>query len=64
MSNSQKFKIMKKTYGFYNVNDKTAEIISLGSFENEQQAIEFFASRKQMDVESFLKVFHIIKLND
>jgi len=55
---------MKKTYGFYNVNDKTAEIISLGSFESEEQAIEFFAARKQMDVESFLKVFHIIKLND
>lgn len=55
---------MKKTYGFYNVVDKTAEIISLGSFDSEQQAIEFFAARKQMDVESFLKVFCIIKVND
>lgn len=55
---------MKKLYGFYSVSDKTAEIISIGRFENKQQATEFFASRKNLDVESFLKVFHIIELND
>jgi hypothetical protein len=55
---------MKKTYGFYSVSDKTAELISMGRFESEQQAIEFFANRKNLDVESFLKVFHIIKLDD
>lgn len=55
---------MKKTYGFYSISDKTAEVISTGRFESEQQAIEFFASRKNLNVESFLKVFHLIKIND
>jgi hypothetical protein len=55
---------MKKIYGFYSISDKTAEVISTGRFESKQQAIEFFASRKNLDVESFLKVFYIIELND
>ena len=53
-----------KKYGFYNVNDKTAEIISIGKFENKDQALEYFSSRKQMSIDAFLKVFYIIRLDD
>jgi hypothetical protein len=54
---------MKKKYGFYSTVDKSAEIIGFGNFEDKQQAITFFAARKQMDVKSFLKVFYIIEIN-
>lgn len=53
-----------KRYGFYNVTDKTAEIISIGKFENKDQALGYFAARKQMSVADFLKVFYIIRLDD
>jgi len=54
---------MKKKYGFYSIIDKNAEIIGFSNFENKQQAIDFFAARKQMNVKSFLKVFYIIEIN-
>lgn len=53
---------MKKKYGFYSVADKTAELIGIGSFDNKQQAIEYFAARKDLDVESFLKIFYIVEI--
>ncbi len=53
-----------KRYGFYNVNDKTAEIISIGKFENKDQALGYFSSRKQMSIADFLKLFYIIEIND
>lgn len=51
-------------YGFYSVNDKTAEIIGIGKFDNKDQALGYFASRKQMSVNEFLKLFYIIKIDD
>jgi hypothetical protein len=63
VSNSKKFKAMKK-YGFYSVNDKTAEIIGIGKFDNKDQALGYFASRKQMSINEFLKLFYIIKIDD
>ena len=53
-----------KKYGFYNIKDKTAEIISIGKFDNKDQALEYFSSRKQMSVADFLKVFYIIRIDD
>lgn len=53
-----------KKYGFYNKNDKTAEIISTGKFENKDQALGHFSSRKQMSIVDFLKLFYIIRLDD
>lgn len=63
MSTSKKFKTMKR-YGFYNVTDKTAELIGIGKFENKDQALGYFSARKQMSIADFLKVFYIIRLDD
>jgi len=63
VSNSKKSKAMKK-YGFYNINDKTAEIISTGKFDNKDQALGHFSSRKQMSIADFSKLFYIIRLDD
>jgi len=53
-----------KKYGFYNINDKTAEIISTGKFDNKDQALGHFSSRKQMSIADFSKLFYIIRLDD
>jgi hypothetical protein len=63
VSTSKKLKTMKR-YGFYNIADKTAEVISIGKFENKDQALGYFSSRKQMSIADFLKVFYIIRLDD
>jgi len=61
--NSKKSKAMKK-YGFYNIKDKTAEIISIGKFDSKDQALGYFSARKQMSIADFLKLFYIIRLDD
>jgi hypothetical protein len=53
-----------KKYGFYNIKDKTAEIISIGKFDSKDQALGYFSARKQMSIADFLKVFYIIKIDD
>ena len=53
-----------KKYGFYNRADKTAEIISVGKFDNKDQALWYFSTRKQMNAMDFLKVFYIRKLDE
>ena len=63
MPNSKKSKTMKK-YGFYNIKDKTAEIISIGKFDNKDQALGYFSARKQMSIADFSKLFYIIRLDD
>jgi hypothetical protein len=53
-----------KRYGFYSVHDKTAEIISIGKFDNKDQALGYFSARKQMSIDEFLKLFYIVKIDD
>ena len=40
------------------------QIDGVGKFDNKDQALWYFSTRKQMNAMDFLKVFYIIKLDD
>jgi hypothetical protein len=46
-------------FGFYNKHDKTEEIISRRVGFSRLEAAKYFASRKQLPLKSFLKIFAI-----
>jgi len=48
-----------KPYCFYSVNDSNKEPIDKVLAINEESALQYFAKRKKMDEETFLKLYKI-----
>ena len=46
-------------FGFYNRNDKTEEIISRSVGTSRLEAAKKFATRKQLSLKEFLKIFGV-----
>jgi hypothetical protein len=49
-------------FGFYHKTDKTQEAISRTISTSRLQAARYFASRKQLPLKEFLKVFGVKKI--
>ena len=49
------------TFGFYIKTDKSQEIIDITQSTSELQAAKYFAKRKDLDLDDFLKIFNIKK---
>ncbi|MEK6881847.1 MAG: hypothetical protein AABY22_19675 [Nanoarchaeota archaeon] len=52
-----------KKFGFRYINDKTKETINKKSFDDIDQAIEYFAEIKKLSVTNFLKIYKVFEIN-
>jgi len=51
-----------KKFGFKYKVDKTNEFINKKSFENIDEAIEYFANMKKLSINNFLKIYRVIEI--
>ncbi len=49
-------------FGFYNRTDKTEEVINRTVGFSRLQAAKYFASRKQLDLKTFLKLYAVVTI--
>jgi hypothetical protein len=49
-------------YGFYSKQDVTREIVTQAIYENMVQAERDFALRKNLDMDTFLKLYEVVQI--
>jgi len=49
-------------YGFYSKQDPTKEIITQAAYTSAMQAWRDFAFKKDMDVDTFLKLYEVVQI--
>jgi hypothetical protein len=49
-------------YGFYSKEDETKEFITKASYTSKRQAERDFAFKKDMDVDTFLKLYEVVQI--
>lgn len=52
------------TYGFYNKQDRKKEIIAKGRHDSYNDAVVYFAKRKNLTVDLFLELYEVIWLSN
>jgi hypothetical protein len=51
-----------KKYGFHSKQDHTKEVISQAKFENMAQAEREFSIKKNLDIDTFLKLYEVVQI--
>ena len=51
-----------KKYGFYSKQDPTREMISQTKFETMSQAEREFSIKKNLDIDTFLKLYEVVEI--
>jgi hypothetical protein len=49
-------------YGFYSKQDDAKELITKASYTSKKQAERDFAFKKDMDVDTFLKLYEVVQI--